>query len=296
LLAPALRRITPANAQGEYYLTDAVEVLRSAGHTVTASIATDPAEALGVNDRSQLAAADEVLRERINLAWMRAGVSMVDPARTYIDATVRLEADVRLLPGCILEGRTTVGTGSVIGPDTRLIDTVVGARVQVECSVVRDSVLHDDTAVGPYAHLRAGTDLAVDARIGAFVETKQATIGAGTKVPHLAYLGDAEVGDHANIACGTITANYDGANKHRTVIGSDVHTGCNSVLVAPVVVGEGATVASGAVVTHDVPPGALAKGVPARFTEGFQRPRKAGRDAKPTSDRAQSGVDPAKEH
>ncbi len=276
LLAPALRRITPGNSQGEYYLTDAIAVLRNAGHKVIASVTNDPDEALGINDRAQLATADSVLRERINLRWMRAGVSMVDPARTYIDSGVVLGDDVVLLPGTMLEGSTVVGGGCVIGPDTRVVNSSLGERVKVECSVVHDSVIGDDCVVGPYAHLRAHTDVAPTARIGAFVETKNARIGAGSKLPHLAYVGDADVGERVNIACGTITANYDGANKHDTVIGDDVHTGSNCVLVAPISIGDGATIASGAVVTRDVPPGALAKGMPARVVEGYQRPEKKG--------------------
>jgi bifunctional UDP-N-acetylglucosamine pyrophosphorylase/glucosamine-1-phosphate N-acetyltransferase len=279
LLAPALRRLSPSNVQGEYYLTDAIEVLRSAGHRVIASVAEDPAEALGVNDRAQLAEADGVLRARINLRWMREGVTMVDPSRTYIDAGVELAADTRLLPGTILEGRTAIGTGSVIGPDTRLIDTVVGERVTIANSVVTDSEIGDECEIGPFANVRGGTRLAARVKIGAFVETKTADVGENTKVPHLAYLGDAEVGSDANIACGTITANYDGANKHRTVIGDRVHTGSNSVLIAPITIGEGATVAAGSVVTHDVAPGALVRGVPARVaTENYDRPRKPPRE------------------
>jgi bifunctional UDP-N-acetylglucosamine pyrophosphorylase/glucosamine-1-phosphate N-acetyltransferase len=272
LLAPALRRLSPENVQGEYYLTDAIEVLRRAGHFVNA-VEADPAEVLGVNDRVQLAEAEAELRGRINARWMREGVTMVDPPRTYIDATVELEPDVRLLPGVILEGRTVIGTGSVVGPDSRIVDSVVGAHASITNSVVYESEIGDACTVGPFANLRAGTRLARGAKVGAFVETKNADIGEGTKVPHLSYVGDADVGPHSNIGCGTITANYDGTNKHHTTIGADVHTGSNSVLVAPVTVGDGATIAAGAVVTHDVPPGALAKGAPARFTPGWTRPR-----------------------
>ena len=271
LLAPALRRLSPENAQGEYYLTDAIEVLRRAGHHVHA-VEADPAEVLGVNDRVQLAEAEGELRRRINERWMREGVTMVDPDRTYVDATVELEPDVRLLPGTMLEGRTVVGSGTVVGPDARIVDSVVGANATIASSLVSESEIGDSCTVGPFANVRAGTRLAAGVKVGAFVETKNADIGEGTKVPHLSYVGDADIGPRSNIGCGTITANYDGANKHHTTIGADVHTGSNSVLVAPVTVGDGATIAAGAIVTHDVPAGALAKGAPARFTEGFTRP------------------------
>ena len=268
-LAPALRRLSPENAQGEYYLTDAIAVLRQAGHLVLAVPVSDPTETLGVNDRAQLAEAEAVLRGRINEKWMREGISMTDPARTYIDATVELEPDVRLLPGTILEGRTVVGARSVVGPDTRLVDTIVGSDAVISNTVARESEIGDGATVGPWASLRAGTHLAAGAHVGTFVETKNADIGEGAKVPHLAYVGDAEIGPRANIGAGTITANYDGKEKHRTVIGADARIGSNTVLVAPVKVGDGAYTGAGAIVNDDVPPGALAKGVPARVDEGW---------------------------
>jgi len=264
LLAPALRRLSPENAQGEYYLTDVIEVLRTAGHKVVAVTVEDPAEALGVNDRLQLANAEAVLRGRINRRWMLEGVTMVDPSRTYIDATVALEADVRLLPGTILEGRTTISAGAVVGPDVHLVDTLVGERAVVENTVSRGAEIGDDCQVGPFAYLRPGTRLAAGAKAGTFVELKNADIGAGSKVPHLSYVGDAEVGAGVNLGASTITANYDGVDKHRTRIGDDVHTSIHTSLVAPVELGDGSETGAGAVVTHDVPPGRLVKGVPAR--------------------------------
>ncbi|MEX0664953.1 MAG: bifunctional UDP-N-acetylglucosamine diphosphorylase/glucosamine-1-phosphate N-acetyltransferase GlmU [Acidimicrobiia bacterium] len=274
-LAPSLRRLSPENAQGEYYLTDVVAVLRQAGHLVVGAPAADATETLGVNDRAQLAAAETVLRSRINQRWMREGVSMTDPARTYIDAMVELEPEVQLLPGTILEGRTVVGSGTVIGPDSRLVDTIVGSDAVVAQTVARESEIGDRATVGPFASLRAGSHIAADAHVGSFVEVKNSEIGEGAKVPHLAYIGDAEIGARANIGAGTITANYDGREKHRTVVGADARIGSNTVLVAPVEVGEGAYTGAGAVVSRDVPAGALAKGVPAEIEEGWAKRRAA---------------------
>ena len=268
-LAPALRRLSPENAQGEYYLTDVIAVLRQAGHLVVGAPTADATETLGVNDRAQLAAAETILRARINERWMREGVSMTDPAHTYIDAMVELEPEVQLLPGTILEGRTVVGSGTVIGPDCRLVDTIVGSDAVIAQTVARESEIGDRATVGPWASLRAGTHVAADAHVGTFVEVKNAEIGEGAKVPHLAYIGDAEIGPRANIGAGTITANYDGRDKHRTVVGADARIGSNTVLVAPVEVGDGAYTGAGAIVSSDVPAGALAKGVPARIDEGW---------------------------
>jgi bifunctional UDP-N-acetylglucosamine pyrophosphorylase/glucosamine-1-phosphate N-acetyltransferase len=269
LLAPALRRLSPENAQGEYYLTDVVAVLRQAGHVVLAVEADDPTDAFGVNDRAQLAEAEAELRARINHRWMREGVGMTDPARTYLDTTVQLAPDVQLLPGTMLTGRTVVGRGSVIGPDTELVDTVVGEGATVRQTVARDSEIGDGATVGPYVSLRPGTRLAAGAHVGTFVEVKNSEIGEGAKVPHLSYVGDAEIGAGANIGAGNITANYDGKEKHRTKVGKNARTGSNTVLVAPVEVGDGAYTGAGSVVNRDVPPGALAKGVPARIEEGW---------------------------
>jgi bifunctional UDP-N-acetylglucosamine pyrophosphorylase/glucosamine-1-phosphate N-acetyltransferase len=269
LLAPALRRLDPENAQGEYYLTDVVGVLRATGHAVIGAPVDDPTEILGVNDRAQLAAAEAVLRQRINTRWMREGVSMTDPAHTYVDASVELEPDVRLLPGTVLEGRTVVGSGSTIGPHTHLVDTIVGERVTIAQTIARETEIGDRVTIGPWVSLRPGTRINADAHVGTFVEMKNAEIGEGAKVPHLAYIGDAEIGPGANIGAGTITANYDGRHKHRTKVGRDARVGSNTVLVAPVEVGDGAYTGAGAVVSRDVPPGALAKGVPARNEEGW---------------------------
>jgi len=285
LLAPALRRLSPENAQGEYYLTDVLGVLRDAGHAVFAVEVDDPGEAAGVNDRVQLAAAEGTLRARINERWMRAGVTMVDPTRTYVDATVELAPDVRLLPGTILEAHTVIGTGSIIGPDTQLVDTVVGRDAVIRQTVSFDAEIGDRATVGPYVSLRAGTRIAAGAHVGTFVEVKNSEIGEGAKVPHLAYIGDAEVGDGANLGAGTITANYDGRSKHRTKIGKRVHTGSNTVLVAPVELGDDATTGAGAVVTRDVPAGALAKGVPAKIEEEWLSKREdGGTDSEPGAD------------
>jgi bifunctional UDP-N-acetylglucosamine pyrophosphorylase/glucosamine-1-phosphate N-acetyltransferase len=264
LLVPALRRLSPENVQGEYYLTDAIEVLRGAGHKVIAMPSDDPSETVGVNDRVQLAEAEAELRMRINRRWMADGVTMVDPARTYVDATVEIEPDVRILPGTILEGRTSIGAGSVVGPECHLVDAIVGERSRITNAVVADAEIGDDCSVGPFAYLRPGTRLANGAKVGTYVEVKNSDIGEGTKVPHLSYVGDAEIGANANLGASTITANYDGEHKHRTKLGDGVHTGVHTSLVAPVQMEDGAETGAGSVVTHDVPAGRLVKGAPAR--------------------------------
>jgi bifunctional UDP-N-acetylglucosamine pyrophosphorylase/glucosamine-1-phosphate N-acetyltransferase len=269
LLAPALRRLTPENAKGEYYLTDTVAVLGGAGHLVIAVRADDQTAALHVNDRAQLAAAERVLRARVNERWMREGVTMTDPACTYVDTSVRLAPDVRLLPNTILEGDTVVAGGAVIGPDVHLVDTVVGRGAVIRQTVAREAEIGDEATVGPYVSLRPGTRLAAGAHVGTFVEVKNAEIGEGAKVPHLSYIGDAEIGAGTNIGAGNITANYDGERKHRTRIGKRVKTGSNTVFVAPVEVGDDARTGAGAVVNRDVPSGAMAKGVPAKVDEGW---------------------------
>ncbi|MET0629124.1 MAG: bifunctional UDP-N-acetylglucosamine diphosphorylase/glucosamine-1-phosphate N-acetyltransferase GlmU [Acidimicrobiia bacterium] len=277
-LAPALRRLSPENAQGQYYLTDVVGVLRDAGHLVAGIEAEDATEVLSINDRAQLASVEGELRQRINAHWMREGVTMVDPATTYVDAGVQLEPDVRILPNTMLSGVTVVRSGATVGPDCDLVDTVVGRDAVVRQTVARESMIDDGATVGPYVSLRPGTHLAAGAHVGTFVEIKNSEIGEGAKVPHLAYVGDAEVGERANIGAGNITANYDGRAKHRTKIGRDVRSGSNTVFVAPVEVGAGAYTAAGAVVNRDVPPGALAKGVPATIEEGWVDRRDNGDD------------------
>ncbi len=279
-LAPALRRVIPDNAQEECYLTDTISVLRATGHSVLTVAVPDTSEVVGVNDRAQLATAESLLRARINNYWMRSGVTMVDPARTYIDTSVVLDPDVTLLPGVSLEGSTQIGASAIIGPDCRLIDTVVGARSVICQTVARDAEVGADVTIGPWALLRSGTKIGAGAHIGTFVETKNSDIGEGAKVPHLAYLGDTDIGPGANVGAGTITANYDGREKHRTQIGRDAKLGSNTVLVAPVTVGDGAYTAAGAVVVDDVPPGALAKGVPAQNYKDWVKKNRSDDDIK----------------
>lgn len=258
LLEDALGRIDDDNDQGELYLPDVVQILTGDGREVAAVVAAEE-EVAGVNDRWQLAAAAGVLRERhlVHLTT-EVGVTVDDPASTHVDVTARVERDARLLPGTILEGVTVVGERAVVGPHSHLTDTTVGADATVHSTRAAEAVIGDRATVGPFTHLRAGTRLGTATKAGAFVETKNAEVGDGSKIPHLAYIGDATLGTGVNIACGVITVNYDGRTKSHTAVGDDAFVGCDVSLVAPVTVGDGAYVAAGSVVTTDVPPQALA--------------------------------------
>jgi bifunctional UDP-N-acetylglucosamine pyrophosphorylase/glucosamine-1-phosphate N-acetyltransferase len=257
-LAEALAGLSSDNAQGEYYLPDVLPALREAGHAVRAHLADDIAVTMGVNDRADLAAVEAEARRRILEAHMLAGVTVVDPGSTWIDAEVEIAADARIEPGTSLRGQTTVGAGSTVGPLTTLIDSRLGENVSVPHSYLVQCEVAGGARVGPFAYLRPGAELEPGAKAGAFVEIKNSRIGAGAKVPHLAYVGDAEVGAGSNLGAGTITANYDGFRKHRTTIGENARIGVDTMLIAPVQVGDGAYTGAGAVVKSDVPEGALA--------------------------------------
>jgi bifunctional UDP-N-acetylglucosamine pyrophosphorylase / glucosamine-1-phosphate N-acetyltransferase len=256
-LAEALTRLTTDNAQGEYYLGDVLPLVREAGHRVAAHRDPDPGVNLGVNTRVDLARASEEARRRLLERHMLAGVTVVDPAATWIDADVELAPDVTLEPGCSLRGRTEVGSGSVVGPHTTLIDTKLGQGARVLHSYLLECEVLDGCAVGPFTYIRPQTRLREGAKAGAFVELKNAEVGEGSKIPHLSYVGDAEIGRDANLGAGTITANWDGFRKHRTVIGDHCRIAVDTMLVAPVSIGDGAYTGAGAVIREDVPPGAL---------------------------------------
>jgi bifunctional UDP-N-acetylglucosamine pyrophosphorylase / glucosamine-1-phosphate N-acetyltransferase len=257
LLADAVKRVATGNAQGQEYLTDVVAILRGDGHPVGAVLAADPGEIQGVNDRVQLAQVRRAYNDRLLEAWMRAGVTIVDPASTWIDADVTVGQDTEIGPGTQLEGRTTIGVGVRIGPGCQLRDTTVGDNAAVTHAVCVQAEIGPDATVGPYAYLRPGTRIGPGAHIGCHVELKNAAVGAGAKVPHLSYVGDADIGEHANIGAATIFANYDGAAKHHTTVGAHAFVGSDTVLVAPVAVGDGAYTAAGSVITQDVPAGAI---------------------------------------
>jgi bifunctional UDP-N-acetylglucosamine pyrophosphorylase/glucosamine-1-phosphate N-acetyltransferase len=257
-LAGALERLSTDNAQGELYLTDVVALLAGDGRPVHAERLDDPTLLLGVNDRAELARVRAVAQRRIHEAHMRAGVTIVDPGSTVIEAGVRLAPDTVVEPSSYLRGSTSAGAGSRIGPLTTLIDATLGEDVHVPHSYVQGPVeVRDGVTIGPFAYLRPGTLLRDGSKAGTFVEIKNSDIGEGAKVPHLSYVGDAEVGARTNLGAATITANYDGRKKHRTTIGQGVRTGVDTTFVAPVTVGDGAYTAAGSVITKDVPPDAL---------------------------------------
>jgi bifunctional UDP-N-acetylglucosamine pyrophosphorylase / glucosamine-1-phosphate N-acetyltransferase len=257
LLADAVKRVATGNAQGQEYLTDVVAILRGDGHRVGAVLAADPAEIQGVNDRVQLAQAVRACNSRLVEAWMRAGVTIVDPSATWIDVDVTLAEDAELLPGTHLEGRTVIGPGARIGPGCVLRDTTVAADATVLYAICESAEIDAGADVGPFARLRPGTRIGPGAHIGSYVELKNATVGEGSKVPHLSYVGDADIGEHSNIGAATVFANYDGVAKHHSTVGNHVRIGSGTMLVAPVHVGDGAFTAAGSVITEDVPPGAL---------------------------------------
>jgi bifunctional UDP-N-acetylglucosamine pyrophosphorylase/glucosamine-1-phosphate N-acetyltransferase len=280
LLSRALAKLCADNAQGEEYITELVGILVADGYEVGAYPTADPREILGCDDRAQLAALGAQLRDRVNNAWMLDGVTMVDPATTWIDVTVTVGRDTVLEPGTHLRGRTRIGAGAVIGPDTTLIDVSVDDGAQIVRSHAVGATVGPRATVGPYAYLRPGTVLHEATKVGTFVEVKNSEVGAGTKVPHLSYVGDATIGEHTNIGAANVVVNYDGIAKHRTVIGSHVRTGSDTMLVAPVEVGDGAYTAAGSVVTEDVPPGALAVArSPQRNIEGWVEKRRPGTKA-----------------
>jgi bifunctional UDP-N-acetylglucosamine pyrophosphorylase/glucosamine-1-phosphate N-acetyltransferase len=279
-LRDQLAALTTDNAQGEKYLTDVIGLLRQAGFDVDALPVSESWLVEGINDRAQLSDAAAKLNALLVRTWQLAGVTVQDPATTWIDVKAKLAPDVTLLPGTQIRGATAVETGAVIGPDTTLLDCEVGEGATVKRSDATLAVIGEGATVGPFAYLRPGTVLGANGKIGTFVETKNATIGAGTKLAHFNYVGDAEVGEKTNLGAGVITANYDGVNKHRTEIGSHVRASTNTVFVAPVRMGDGAYTGAGTIVRKDVPAGALALTVaPQRNIEGWVAEKRPGTDA-----------------
>jgi bifunctional UDP-N-acetylglucosamine pyrophosphorylase/glucosamine-1-phosphate N-acetyltransferase len=257
-LATALDEVGSDNAQGEYYLPDVLAIMRERGERVSAHIAEDTAVNLGINNRVDLAAVETEARKRILEDHMLAGVTIVDPATTWIDADVNIEADARIEPGTSLRGATEIGPGTVIGPHSTIIDSGIGARSRILHSHLVLCEVMEDCQVGPFAYLRPGVRLEDGSKAGTFVEIKNSVIGAGAKVPHLSYIGDADIGEGANLGAGTITANYDGTRKHRTVVGPGARVGVDTMLVAPVEIGSDAYTGAGAVIRENVPPRSLA--------------------------------------
>lgn len=257
LLISALNKLNNNNEQGEYYLTDVIEILKSEGKVIGAFI-TDYEETIGVNSRVQLAQAEEILKNRINIKHMENGVTLIDPKTIYIGVDVEIGKDTIIYPNNILEGKTKIGSNCLIYQNSRIKDSVIGEEVDIQSSVILDSIIGDNTTVGPFAYLRPDTKVGKNARIGDFVEIKKSTIGDGTKVSHLTYIGDAEVGSGCNFGCGTVVVNYDGQNKYKTIIGDHSFIGCNTNLVSPVKVENNTYIAAGSTITSEVKEGELA--------------------------------------
>lgn len=293
LLAQALKQVRTDNSQGEEYLTDVLGILRAAGHRVGASVAGDHREIAGINNRVQLAEARRTLNDRLLTAAMLDGVTVMDPATTWVDVTVGFERDVVVHPGTQLTGATRIAEGAEVGPNSRLNDTTVGAGARVDNTVADGATVGEGATVGPYAYLRPGTRLGVKAKIGTYVETKNASIGEGTKVPHLSYVGDATIGDFSNIGAASVFVNYDGESKHHTTVGSHCKTGSDNMFVAPVTVGDGAYTGAGSVITKDVPPGSLAvaRGQQRNIEGWVARKRPGSAAAKAAEAASRPGVD-----
>ena len=271
-LFEALEKVTNNNAQGEYYLTDLAGIIREMGLKVAAYLNEDYEETLGVNDLIQLSHVGKVLRKRINEGHMRNGVTFIDPEAAYIEPDVTIAAGAVIYPGVLLSGTTTVGAGSVIGANSQLTNAQIGENTTVNASVISDSNVGSNTTVGPFAHIRLNSEIGNGARVGNFVEIKKAVFADGAKSAHLSYIGDAELGKNVNMGCGSITVNYDGKKKHKTIIGDNTMVGCNVNLVAPVTIAPNAYLAAGSTITKDVPEHALAIGrARQEIKEGFAK-------------------------
>lgn len=257
-LFETLKKVKNDNAQGEYYLPDVVGILQAEGARVSAFSTNDFSETLGVNDRFVLSQAESVMRQRIAERHMRNGVTIINPDHTYISAEAKIGRDTVLQPGTMIEGQAVIGEKCVIGPNSQIVDSIIGNEVKIHSSVVLSSEIGSQTSVGPFAHIRPEASIGSRARIGNFVEVKKSTLGDDTKVSHLSYIGDATLGNNVNVGCGAITVNYDGKNKHQTVVEDDVFVGCNSNLIAPVTVKKGSFVAAGSTISKDVPENTLA--------------------------------------
>ena len=259
-LVEALGKLDNNNAQNEYYLTDVIKIMIAEGKKVGTYIVADKDEIMGINDREQLSVANEIARRKINKEYMKNGVTIIDTNTTYIDGDAKIGKDTIIYPGTILEGAVEIGENCTIGPNSKITNSVIGNDTQVINSVLIDCKVGNSTTVGPFAYLRPNSNVGDHARIGDFVEIKNSNIGNGTKVSHLTYVGDSDVGENVNFGCGTVTVNYDGINKHRTIIGNNTFIGCNTNLVAPVKLGDRVYTAAGTTVTNDVPDDALVIG------------------------------------
>ena len=260
----------PLSPKGEYYLTDLVGIAVDEGSTVNALTADDPDEVLGINTRVHLAEAETALRKRINTEWMLNGVTIIDPTSTYIEPSVTIGRDTVIMPNTMLLGETSIGEGAKIGPNAYIENCTIGSRCKVFASVLESAVMEDEADIGPFGHLRKGAYLEEGVHMGNFGEVKNSRLRKGVKMGHFSYVGDGDIGEETNIGAGTITCNYDGKNKHKTVTGKGVFIGSDTMLVAPVTLGDGARTGAGSVVTRDVPDNTLVYGVPARSPKPVQ--------------------------